>query len=121
MRATRIGFDRDTGREQSITVTMFGGVTDEEVERMIEERKDYEVAEKDAQALRDLEYGVQSIINDLEQRLVREGSNLSASDRASLKGDIGLAKKALSRKDRAELGKMKRRLQSAADALQGLG
>ncbi len=61
--------DRDTGKEQSITVTLTGGLSKEELAELINRRAEDAVAEKEADDLSKLIYHVESRYGEIVDKL----------------------------------------------------
>ncbi len=70
--------DRDTGKEQGITVTATSGLTDDEIRKMAEEASRYEVAVKQGEGVEATKQRAESLLNDIERLIPKLGGNPNA-------------------------------------------
>ena len=91
--------DRDTGKEQSITVTLTGGLSREELEHLVQERITAEIAEKHDDDMSKLIYHVESLNGQLASKIPLAESTLSA-EQVDAFVKVGVeAKRAISSRD----------------------
>ncbi len=110
--------DRDTGKEQSITVTLSGGLEQDELERLIRERQDYEVASKDHDDLAKLVYHVESLHKQLTE-LLPAAEEALGPDKVHELIELGVeVRKVLSTRDREALFDLQTQLQMAIDTVE---
>ena len=109
--------DRDTGKEQSITVTLSGGMSKEELEALIQEQASQEVAERDADDLAKLIYHVESLHSSLMQKLP-VAEQLLGAEQVDEFINLGVTvKKKVAARDRGALKELQSSLQSAIDTI----
>ncbi|HVO29290.1 MAG TPA: molecular chaperone DnaK [bacterium] len=70
--------DRDTGKEQGITVTATSGLTDEEINKMAEDAARFEVAVKQEESVEASRQRVEVLMHEIEKILPRLGGNDAA-------------------------------------------
>ncbi len=72
--------DMETGKEQSITVTASSGLTEEELEHMMAEAREYAVAQRQDEATEALRQQVQSLLGEIDQLFPRVEAVVGDSD-----------------------------------------
>jgi len=70
--------DRDTGKEQGITVTATSGLTDDEINKMAEDAAKFEVAVKKEETVEASRQRVELLMHEIEKILPRLGGNDAA-------------------------------------------
>ena len=70
--------DRDTGKEQGITVTATSGLTDDEINKMAQEAATFEVAVKKEETVEASRQRVEGLMHEIEKILPRLGGNDAA-------------------------------------------
>ena len=70
--------DRDTGKEQGITVTATSGLTDDEIKKMAEEASRFELAEKRESTGEATRQKAESLMHEIERLLPKLGGNEAA-------------------------------------------
>ena len=74
--------DRDTGKEQGITVTATSGLTEEEIQKMATQTHAYEVATKKEEGVEASRQKAESLLHDIEKLLPQLGGNQAAIAKA---------------------------------------
>jgi molecular chaperone DnaK len=72
--------DRETGLEQSITVTATSGLTEDELKDMIDSNKDYMVEVKSNQEFDEQRHGAEKILSEIEDLFPQVSEIISGSD-----------------------------------------
>jgi len=109
--------DRDTGKEQSITVTLSGGISKDELENLVNERLVAEVAEKESDDLAKLTYHVESLAGQLKNKLPLVEATLG-SEQVDAFVALGVdVKRAIQGRDWDSLKQLETELQDALDII----
>lgn len=118
--------DLDTGKEQSITVTATSDLTDEEIERMIEENEDYlmevkrgEEAEQQRTEIRKRIREIRKLVSEVEEEGVNN-SDLLAEARERAVDVVEQAEDSLEDADFDELSWIEERVDRALEAFRGV-
>ncbi|MES2614764.1 MAG: molecular chaperone DnaK, partial [Bdellovibrionota bacterium] len=90
--------DLGTGREQKITVTNSGGLSEAEVKRMMEDAERHAAEDKDRRELIDVRNKLDSIIFQTEKNLNENGDKLPAEMKTSLQDELKSARSVLETK-----------------------
>lgn len=90
--------DLGTGREQKITVTNSGGLSEAEVKRMMEEAERHAAEDKSRREIIDVRNKLDSIIFQTEKNIAENGDKLPAEMKESLQTEIASAKSVLETK-----------------------
>jgi len=107
--------DRDTGKEQSITVTLSGGLSREELEHLVQERITAEVAEKRDDDMSKLIYHVESLASQLTSKIPLAESTLGA-EQVTAFVQLGVeAKRAISSRDWEALKRLETELNDSLE------
>ena len=112
--------DLETGKEQSITVTATSGLTEDEIQDMIDENQDYLMSLKEDEAIEDERAKLSKLIREVEKLIEVNESSLdseiqAACDSATIA--IHEARNALSSRDFDQVQVAVESLQSAQAAL----
>ena len=109
--------DRDTGKEQSITVTLSGGLSREELEALINRHQESGVVAKDEDDIGKLIYHVESLHQELMEKLPAAEESLGA-DRVHELINLGIeTKKIVKTRERGQLLDVQDKLREALRAL----
>ena len=92
--------DKDSGKEHSITIKNSGGLSKEDIEKMVQEAKEHEAADLKARELVDARNKFDGIILQAERMINENKDKMSAEELASTQEIIDQAKKDL--KDKAD-------------------
>jgi len=113
--------DAASGLEQSITVSMSGGLSDEDLQRMIAERVEYQVEERDEQNAQELAYEVETLHKKVRDRLPLAEASLGEDEINLIVGLLSAAKGALSSRDVAALRNSASKLKDTDRSLRARG
>ena len=109
--------DRDTGKEQSITVAMSGGLSDQDLERMISERDSYEIAQREEESLQELVYKVETLHQRVLDLLPAAEAMITGEQLHEIMDALSGAKAAMNSRDVGDLRACFERLDEAAHSL----
>ena len=80
--------DKGTGKEQKIQIQASGGLTDEEIQKMVKEAEANKEADKKKREEVDAKNHADSLIASTEQSLKEHGSKISETDKKSIEKDM---------------------------------
>jgi len=87
--------DKGTGKEQKIQIQASGGLSDDEIQKMIKEAEANKEADKKKREEVDAKNHADSLIASTEQSLKEHGSKISEADKKSIEQDISDLKEAV--------------------------
>ncbi len=93
--------DLGTGKEQHITITASTNLSDDEIEKAVEEAKRFEAEDKKRKENVDLKNEVDSLVFQTEKTIADLGDKISADEKAGIEGQLNKLKE-LSSKVNAE-------------------
>ncbi|MDC3023262.1 molecular chaperone DnaK [Pelagibacteraceae bacterium] len=85
--------DKSTGKEQQIKIQASGGLSDEEIEKMVKEAEENAEADKKKREAVDTRNHADSLINETEKNLKEHGDKIPEADRSKITEDIEELKK----------------------------
>lgn len=112
--------DRDTGKEQSITVTYAGGLDEDELNRMIDEQKHYAVKEREDHEQASAVQRLESVMLEFNKLLPRAEKLLGPSGVLAFRQRLTEAEKALAARELVRIQTASRELERQLSTLQGL-
>lgn len=105
--------DAGTGKEQSITVAMSGGLSDAELKRMIDERVDYQVQQKQTDDVQQLIYSIESLHQRVLELLPAAEVVITGEQLHEIMDALSEAKGAMHTRNTNDLRKARARLEEA--------
>jgi molecular chaperone DnaK len=87
--------DKGTGKEQKIQIQASGGLTDEEIQKMVKEAETNKEADKKKREEVDAKNHADSLIASTEQSLKEHGSKISEADKKGIEKDMEDLKEAI--------------------------
>jgi molecular chaperone DnaK len=87
--------DKGTGKEQKIQIQASGGLTDEEIERMVKDAEANKEADKKKREEIDAKNSADSLVASTEQSLKEHGDKISAEDKKTIEIDVQSLKDAI--------------------------
>jgi molecular chaperone DnaK len=87
--------DKGTGKEQKIQIQASGGLTDEEIQKMVKEAEANKEADKKKREEIDAKNHADSLIASTEQSLKEHGSKISETDKKAIEKDMEDLKEAI--------------------------
>jgi molecular chaperone DnaK len=91
--------DKATGKKQAITITAQSGLSEREIDRMVEDAERYEADDKRKREQVETHNQLDGLIYNMEKLLGESGDKLAAGDRANLEQAIADGKRALEADD----------------------
>jgi len=85
--------DKATGKEQQIRIQASGGLSDEDIERMVKEAEENAEADKKKREAVDTRNHADSLINETEKNLKEHGDKVPEADKNKISADIEELKK----------------------------
>ena len=95
--------DLGTGKEQAITITASSGLSDDEIERMVNEAKAHEAEDKAAKEAVEVRNRADSMTYQAEKQLNELGDKVDAALKSDLEADINKIKELLKGSDTAAI------------------
>ena len=87
--------DKGTGKEQKIQIQASGGLTDEEIEKMVKDAEANKEADKKKREEIDSKNSADSLVASTEQSLKEHGDKVSAEDKKTIEADLQSLKDAI--------------------------
>ncbi|PPR40986.1 MAG: Chaperone protein DnaK [Alphaproteobacteria bacterium MarineAlpha5_Bin12] len=87
--------DKSTGKEQQIKIQASGGLSEEEIEKMVKEAEQNAESDKKKRELIDAKNQADSLIHQTEKNIGEHGDKVSDEDKKSIQSDIEDLKKSL--------------------------
>ncbi|MBC7164118.1 MAG: molecular chaperone DnaK [Roseovarius sp.] len=112
--------DKGTGKEQKITIQASGGLTDEEIERMVREAEENAEADKARRELVEARNQAESLIDSTEKSIKEHGDKVDPSTIEAIELAIAALKDDLE-KDDVGADKIRSGIQNVAEASMKLG
>ncbi|MBC7131880.1 MAG: molecular chaperone DnaK [Roseovarius sp.] len=112
--------DKGTGREQKITIQASGGLTDEEIERMVREAEENAEADKARRELVEARNQAESLINATEKSIAEHGDKVDPATIEAIELAISALKDDLE-KDDVTAERIRSGIQNVAEASMKLG
>jgi len=109
--------DADTGKEQSITVAMSGGLSDADLKRMIDERVAYQVQQRAEESMQELVYKVESLHQKVLDLLPAAEAVITGEQLHAIMDTLSEAKGAMNSREESQLRACHGRLQDAYESL----
>ena len=110
--------DKGTGKEQKITIQASGGLSDEDIQRMVKDAEDNAEADKTRRELVEVRNQAESLIHTTKKSLEEHGDKVDGSTVEAIELAIGALEDALKSEDP---GKIKGGIQNVMDASMKLG
>ena len=110
--------DKATGKEQQIRIQASGGLSDEEIEKMVKDAEENAEADKKKKETIDARNQADSLIHQTEKNINEHGDKVSESDRKKITDDIEELKKI---KDTEELEAIKSKTEQLVQSSLKLG
>ena len=80
--------DKATGKEQQIRIQASGGLSDEDIERMVKEAEENAESDKKKRELVDTRNQADSLVNETEKNIKEHGDKISEADKKKIESDI---------------------------------
>ncbi|MEA3342334.1 MAG: molecular chaperone DnaK [Chloroflexota bacterium] len=109
--------DKATGKEQQITITASTNLSEDEVERLVQEAKRHEAQDQKHKELIQARNSADALIHQMEKMLGDLGEKVSSSDRGQVEQIIGDLKQAKDGDDANRIQTLIEQLQQASQAI----
>lgn len=110
--------DKGTGKEQNITIQASGGLTDEDIERMVKDAEANADADKNRRELVEAKNQAESLIHSTNKSLAEHGDKVDSSTVEAIELAVGALEESLKSED---AGKIRSGIQNVMDASMRLG
>ncbi len=110
--------DKATGKEQAIRIQASGGLTEEEIQRMIKEAQEHAEEDRQRRQLVEARNHADSLIYSTEKSLKEHGSKIGEAERTAIERAIADLKEVL---DKEDIGLIKSRTEALSQAAMKLG
>jgi molecular chaperone DnaK len=87
--------DKGTGKEQQIRIQASGGLSDQDIEKMVQEAEQFADEDKNRRAAAEAKNNAESLIHSTERQLEEHGDKVDASLKAEIQAAVDEAKKAV--------------------------
>jgi molecular chaperone DnaK len=87
--------DKATGKEQQVSIQASGGLSDDDIEKMVKDAEEHEEEDKKKRALIDAKNHAESLVHDTEKNLAEHGDKISAEDKAAIETALQASKDGL--------------------------
>ena len=95
--------DKGTGKEQQIRIQASGGLSDDEIERMVKDAEANAEADKGRRAVVEARNNADGLIHTTEKALAEHGSKVPAADKQKIEADLEALKGVLTSEDAGEI------------------
>ncbi|WP_129791186.1 molecular chaperone DnaK [Sphingosinicella sp. CPCC 101087] len=95
--------DKGTGKEQQIRIQASGGLSDQDIEKMVQEAEQFAEEDKKRRESAEARNNAESLIHSTERQLEEHGDKVDASLKAEIQGAVDEAKKAVEGGDVQEI------------------
>ena len=109
--------DKATGKENKITIKANSGLTDEEVERMIQDAETHAEEDRKAHELAEARNQCDALIHSVRKALDEHGATLDEGEKTAIETAITEAEEALKNNDKAEIDAKSEALAQASQKL----
>jgi molecular chaperone DnaK len=109
--------DKATGKEQKVTITSSGGLTDAEIERMVQEAEEHRNSDEEKKKHVDLRNNADSLAHQTEKTVEELSDKISDSDKEDLLAAVKVVREALEGDDLDQLESSMKALQEKSSAV----
>jgi len=110
--------DKSTGKEQQIKIQASGGLSDEEIDKMVKDAEVNAEADKKKREEVDVKNQADSLVFQVEKNLKEHGDKISAEDKSKIESDLKDLKEAIEKND---LEAMKQKTQDLTQSSMKMG
>ena len=112
--------DKGTGKEQKITIQASGGLSDEDIEKMVQDAEDNAEADKERRELIEARNQAESLVHDTEKQVAEHGDKVDPSTVEAIELSVAALKDELE-KDDVTAEKLKSGIQNVMEVAMRLG
>lgn len=95
--------DKATGKEQQIRIQSSGGLSEEEIQKMVKDAEINAEADKERRALIEAKNHAEGLISSTEKSLTEYGDKITADEKAAIERDCAALKEALQSDDKTKI------------------
>jgi len=106
--------DKATGKEQAIRIQASGGLSDDDIERMVQEAEQNAESDKKRRELVEAHNAADGLVHTTEKTLAEHGENLPAEDKAKIEADVAALREAMQGEDLEDVKAKTETLQQSA-------
>lgn len=110
--------DKDTGKEQKITIKASSGLTDDEIQRMVRDAEMNAEEDKKFEELVQTRNQADALVHATRKQVEEAGANLATNDKADIEAAISALEGVIKGSDKAEIEAKTQALLQAAQKLQ---
>ncbi len=111
--------DKDTGKEQKITIKASSGLTDDEIQRMVRDAELNAEEDKKFEELVQTRNQADALVHATRKQVEDAGANLATNDKQEIEAAISALEGVIKGNDKAEIEAKTQALMQAAQKLQG--
>ncbi len=111
--------DKDTGKEQKITIKASSGLTDDEIQRMVRDAELNAEEDKKFEELVQTRNQADALVHATRKQVEEAGANLATNDKQDIEAAISALESVIKGNDKAEIEAKTQALMQAAQKLQG--
>ena len=111
--------DKDTGKEQKITIKASSGLTDDEIQRMVRDAELNAEEDKKFEELVQTRNQADALVHATRKQVEEAGANLATNDKQEIEAAISALEGVIKGNDKAEIEAKTQALMQAAQKLQG--
>jgi molecular chaperone DnaK len=86
--------DKGTGKEQQIRIQASGGLSDDDIDRMVKDAEEHAADDKKRREAAEVHNQAEALIHQTERSLSEHGDKLDAADKATIESDLAALKEA---------------------------
>jgi molecular chaperone DnaK len=109
--------DKATGRDQKITIESSSGLSDKEIDNLVNEAKNFEAEDAEKKEVIEARNQLDNLVYSVEKTLTEHGDKLPADEKETVEGQLATAREALDSDDKDQLKASFDALQAAAHKL----
>jgi molecular chaperone DnaK len=109
--------DKATGKEQKITIQSSSGLSDNEIDRMVQEAEEHRTADEERKKQVDLRNNADSLAHQTEQTIEEMSEQLNDDDKETLRAGVQEVRDALAQDDEAAIEQSFNALQSSSSEI----
>ena len=110
--------DKGTGKEQQIRIQASGGLSDDDISRMVSDAEEHAAEDKHRREAAEARNQAEALIHQTERSLEEHGDKLDAADKTAIEGDLAALKEAVAGDDTDAI---KSKLEALAQSSMKLG
>lgn len=106
--------DKATGKEQQIRIQSSGGLSQEEIEKMVKDAEMNAAADRERKELIEIKNQAEGLVSSTEKSLSEYGDKISSDEKATIEKDVAALKEALKSDDKSTIDAALKALSTSA-------